>query len=477
MSSLNSSSSTMGNKPTNCLDSHQQQLEDDDEETISDSFICCVCLDLLYKPIVLECGHVSCFWCVHKSMDAIHESHCPICRHPYHYFPTICEMLHFLLLKMYPLAYKRREEQILEEEKANGCFSPQLDSKEFYSSDGSRPSAVSDLASLSGIASAGKHSSKMDSNGSSASKENDLSAVNINRTYERVSSNDVLCPSCKLLLFRPAVLNCGHVYCEACIVIPEDGIIICKVCEYPHPSDRPNVCLDFNNFLEERFRKEYAAQRESVEQKQERFHHKNPSSCSGSKKSAKKVCCRPTRHGEESKPTENEHKPKVHAGAGCDYCGMYPIVGDRYQCQDCVEVMGFDLCGDCYNTRSKRPGRFNQQHTSDHRFELVKPRALPSNVMLRIVGGYLVDNSGAPVLAISAMEDPPDGWIAVESLEARQNLFNNVADLDGNPGDIMHDNGDSPDGSVEIEFSDAVEVSGHHDDDNVDQYGGEDPPF
>lgn len=70
-----------------------------------------------YKFILFSlwaaCGHISCFWCIHKSMDSIHESHCPICTHPYNHFPTICQMLHFLLLKEYPVAYKRRENQIL----------------------------------------------------------------------------------------------------------------------------------------------------------------------------------------------------------------------------------------------------------------------------------------------------------------------------------------------------------------------------
>ncbi|KMT05610.1 hypothetical protein BVRB_7g167510 [Beta vulgaris subsp. vulgaris] len=462
MSSLTSSSSKMANKPSNCSEIQQ-------EETISDSFICCVCLDLLYKPIVLECGHVSCFWCVHKSMDALHESHCPICRHPYHHFPTICEMLHFLLLKMYPLAYKGREKQILEEETGKNCFSPQLDSKELNSNDGSTPShdanILSDLASSSCITSASKDLSKMD------------------RTFESVSSSDVLCLACKQLLYRPAVLNCGHVYCEACIIVPEDDIIICKVCECPHPSDCPNVCLEFNNFLEEQFPKDYAARRASVEQKQARFQHKNPSSCSSSKKSAKKGCFTPFRGSEDFIPWWNEHGSKVHAGAGCDYCGMYPIVGDRYRCQDCVELIGFDLCGDCYNTQSKRPGRFNQQHTPEHRFELVKQPDVLRNIMLRLVGGHLVDSSGAPVLAISAIEDPPDGWIAVESVGAPENTHNNVVSPNGTHGDIMHDDSDTQDGSVEVEFGDAVEVSGSnlasfaHNDHHMNEDDNEDPPF
>ncbi|XP_042515806.1 E3 ubiquitin-protein ligase PRT1-like isoform X2 [Macadamia integrifolia] len=96
---------------------HHETLDSDngDVEEISESFVCCVCLDLLYKPIVLACGHISCFWCVHRAMDAWGESHCPVCRCPYNYFPSICLMLHYLLLRMYPLAYKRREKQVLGE--------------------------------------------------------------------------------------------------------------------------------------------------------------------------------------------------------------------------------------------------------------------------------------------------------------------------------------------------------------------------
>lgn len=55
---------------------------------------------------------------------------------------------------------------------------------------------------------------------------------------------------------------------------------------------------------------------------------------------------------------------------------MYPIIGDRYRCVDCEESIGFDLCGDCYKNRSKRPGRFNQKHTPDHKLELVQYRRM-----------------------------------------------------------------------------------------------------
>lgn len=50
--------------------------------------------------------------------------------------------------------------------------------------------------------------------------------------------------------------------------------------------------------------------------------------------------------------------------------------------------MGFDLCGDCYATRSKLPGRFNQQHTSEHKFQLVEANII-HNLMLRLTTAQL----------------------------------------------------------------------------------------
>ncbi|KAK9726527.1 hypothetical protein RND81_05G221500 [Saponaria officinalis] len=468
---ISSSSSTMD------VDSPQF-----DEESISDSFICCVCLDLLYKPIVLECGHVSCFWCVHRSMDPGHVSHCPICRNPYHFFPTICETLHFLLVKMYPLAYRRREKQMLEEENKRGCFSPQLGVQDVKSAGGSKfshgDSSSSDMSSAPCVINEDKDCSCSDS--STVHTAKNLSDNSNDRSCS-ISSADLLCPACEQLLFRPAVLNCGHVLCKACIMVPEDGVIICKVCQIPHPSDCPNICLELNNFLEEQFPDEYALRKQNAEELKSQYQHKSPSSCCTSEKSTKKgfqIC----KSEEDLLPWWKEHGSKLHYGAGCDYCGMYPIVGDRYKCQDCKEDIGFDLCGDCYKTSSKRPGRFNQQHTPDHKFELVKPWQFSANLMFQLVGGHIVDSSGAPVLAISALEDSSDGWITVDSAQAQQNIDgNNEVFPDGNRARYTLD--DILEGSVPEEFSDAPGTAGddyvdsqdHHDSDMEEQ--GDDSPL
>lgn len=164
---------------------------------------------------------------------------------------------------MYPLAYKRRAKQILEVEKKRGCFSPQLDNKEPDEGDESKTS----------------NDAKADGKVSAAIKENSMSASDYDRTSDMVSRTDVLCPACKQLLFHPAVLNCGHVYCESCIVVPEDEVIMCSACESPHPGQVPKVCLEFINFLEEKFPEEYAVQRKNVEHEQLQFQPNNPSAC------------------------------------------------------------------------------------------------------------------------------------------------------------------------------------------------------
>ena len=102
------------------------------------------CRDLLYKPVVIckisffftftlqqlgyailfkthlsstgaACGHMSCFWCVHKAMHVVRESHCAVCRQPYKHFPSICQLMHHLVLKLEPADYKRREKEVLGE--------------------------------------------------------------------------------------------------------------------------------------------------------------------------------------------------------------------------------------------------------------------------------------------------------------------------------------------------------------------------
>ncbi|XVF32211.1 hypothetical protein REPUB_Repub17cG0062200 [Reevesia pubescens] len=307
----------MDSSETSLIEHHQSPDPVLNSEEIPDHFICCVCLDLLYKPIVLHCGHISCFWCVHKSMSSRYESHCPICRNPYSHFPGICQMLHFLLLKLYPITYKKREDQILEEEKRVGRFSPefnchacesQADGELNYLGSPAHSSASSECPSTN-KEKFSKPAGELEShyNGTNRTKENSAGDLNkikpvAGEEKDQLSVADLPCTACKQLLFRPVVLNCGHGSNEAA------------------KQDFTPVLLPSRDHL----------------------------------------------------PFLVESSSYTHIGAGCDACGKHPIVGDRYKCKDCTEKMGFDLCRDCYNTRPKLPGRFNQRHTPEHKFELIK---------------------------------------------------------------------------------------------------------
>lgn len=125
--------------------------------------------------------------------------------------------------------------------------------------------------------------------------------------------------------------------------------------------------------------------------------------------------------------------------SSCVVClQICPIIGDRYKCKDCVERIGFDLCGDCYNTRSKLPGRFNQQHTPEHKFELV--RSIFPN-MLRLLTVELEDNS--LLIDTDASEDSENGSPAPASPSGAQEN----SERDSTATDASTDGGEDQTGS------------------------------
>ncbi|XP_056170434.1 E3 ubiquitin-protein ligase PRT1-like [Syzygium oleosum] len=203
-------------------------------------------------------------------------------------------------------------------------------------------------------------------------------------------------------------------YCESCIVNPVDEKIKCQVCQSRHPGGLSEVCLELDHFLEQLFSEEYALRRLAARRRLSISKNDSPKS-------------RNNRGDKQQKNSSMKNDAAmIHAGAGCDYCGMHPIIGDRYQCQDCVEKIGYDLYGDCYNSHCKLPGQFNQQHRPEHKFRLKKPRT-SRNYMLRLVTGRLLDDgSAALVLSNDGSEDgtalttpafPSDVWEdAVNSL-------------------------------------------------------------
>ncbi|XP_071719034.1 E3 ubiquitin-protein ligase PRT1-like [Rutidosis leptorrhynchoides] len=318
---------------------------DGESDEYSGDFKCCICLELICKPVVLACGHLSCFWCVFKSMNTRHESRCPLCRHSYHHLPSICWLLHFLLLKLYPEVYQKRETQIMEEEKTSGTFSTQFD-RYIALSRSSEPMTSLECTT---------------SDNNCNTNDEVIENLTVEGCNERVSVTDVVCRICKEILYQPVVLNCGHVFCEVCIVGVTNEQCRCPVCQNVHPNGYPKVCCDLDRFLEQHLSEEYNAKKVAINKLSET--------------SEQKIASTVTNGVESSTVSMSEHVSssgrKVHFGVGCDHCGMYPLVGDRYKCTDCSEEIGFDLCEDCHKISPNLPGKFNQQHTPEHKFAVI----------------------------------------------------------------------------------------------------------
>ncbi|XP_015386152.2 E3 ubiquitin-protein ligase PRT1 isoform X3 [Citrus sinensis] len=320
-------------------------------EKISYSFRCCICLDLLYKPIVLSCGHISCFWCVHRSMNMLRESHCPICRRPYNHFPSICVMLHRLLLKMYPIAYKMREIEIQEDERRYDFFSPQLDNHACGPLVDNECHHLNDSMQFSRIfcgssSKTGSHENMEQLESVSVAMNNGTSEQSsiegitvagkklppneLNHNCKQISIVDVLCTACKQLLIHPVVLNCGHVYCETCIITPTVQQLKCEVCRCLNPNGFPKVCLELDQFLEEQFSKEYALRRDVI------LNHEFATMCSmGAGKSG--FISSSGAKGEHSSWLADPHS-KVRVGIGCDSCGSHI----QFFIHRCIQYLGID---------------------------------------------------------------------------------------------------------------------------------------
>lgn len=384
---------------------------------------CPVCLDLAYKPVVHSCGHVFCFWCTLHSMDGIRRSECPLCRRACSHFPKICGMLHFLLMKFMPEEYLRRAQETHEYETREEMFSPHILPllRTHCKHDHPLPTKSSKLpdncaTELSASASEGlkglqsqstssytgkdvismqqnsrcedqtcKYSSVSEelsqhpdkcapqvSSSASGSLESPQSPLALSeRGHEEIpqhsfcgdqmcielSAVDFSCTKCKRFLYKPVVLHCGEVFCQGCVA-KSGSIISCPSCGGAHPGGSVNVCLDLQHYLECAF----------------------PESVLERKADASQYLAECTVK-ETSNSQATEETQAVHFGVGCDGCGMHPILGERYKCEDCPEKAGYDLCGDCYEKSTNWVGRFNQQHTVNHHMQRISVEPVSLHVL------------------------------------------------------------------------------------------------
>ncbi|KAJ0793256.1 putative transcription factor C2H2 family [Helianthus annuus] len=177
--------------------------------------------ELIYKPVVLACGHISCFWCVFEAMDFWQESHCPVCRHAYYHFPSICWLLHSVLLKLYPKAYQIRESQVAKAEKAHGTSSPQFENYLAVSHGSEQMASQCHTTAQGKDCSGGEPLEPVRSENNittattgiltnSSDQITTAGSDHVDICNKQISIDDLLCSVCKELLCQPVVLNCGH---------------------------------------------------------------------------------------------------------------------------------------------------------------------------------------------------------------------------------------------------------------------------
>ncbi|MCO5561992.1 hypothetical protein L7F22_015618 [Adiantum nelumboides] len=329
------------------------------EET--EPFNCSICLELVYKPIVQACGHIFCFWCAFQAMNVRKESHCPVCRRPYKYFPRVCELLHFALSKAVPEEYERRGREVQRTEEQKQVFSPRLveSPRQVWS-----PRTLDEVAGFNSLQSTPRGVSTPTANSSvgkitpafvlcsqNEDKHKDMGCTRRDAAFmhKALVVDDFCCSFCNDLLYRPVVLNCGKVFCEPCLRNTSSKGIYCPSCKAPHSGNSIFICLELHQYLEGAFPMEYSRRKG-----QQPAETTEPSYCENG-------------HCDDVKTEQ-----LLHVGVGCDECGMYPIEGIRYRCVECTEKIGFDLCGSCYKSGGSVMGRFNQEHQPNHHMEQVQ---------------------------------------------------------------------------------------------------------
>ncbi|MCO5550281.1 hypothetical protein L7F22_003763 [Adiantum nelumboides] len=316
-------------------------------------FVCQICLDIAYKPIVLQgCGHVFCFWCIRRSMNERKPSQCPACRRPYLHFPRVCRLLHFLLEKAWPLHYERKASETLAMEQATAVFSPRILRHVGTTSSSCSSDQKYSLSIPGHFDESSSAIAAFDSRGRKLHVYPEL-AMDAAEPAPTVGVGDVSCSLCRELLYRPVVMNCGEAMCEGCWKgKARPGVASSSPScggggVHRRGSDVAHVCLALHHFLERSFSSLYS----------QRSLHTTTTPTLPEDKDEREA-------NDLDDETIEEDDGFLHVGVGCDGCGMFPIITrNRYHCVECEEQVGYDLCQSCYNLHAYK-GSFKADNAS-----------------------------------------------------------------------------------------------------------------
>ncbi|CBZ53854.1 putative zinc finger, ZZ type domain-containing protein [Neospora caninum Liverpool] len=365
--------------------------EDDDVRKLTgeapeQEFMCSVCLELLWKPVVLECGHVFCFWCGYQCMNVYDVSRCPLCKNAFDKFPRVCRPLNLFLLQHFPRTTALRDREMAEFEFNRRRQSP-CHLRIFDISSGASTDVVGrcspnllhalrerapDIAEmmLYWSNSAGNSSSRDSGEGSDAGvrktepdneSKDDLDSFSVDAAMEDFEEGDTTVrPVDREAVVTGHVRNRGDDPVQAMESDSEEMSVGGRRSSGssdapPAPLEQESDGMAGDQALPEDSREERAAvvrDSDSEDGGDTLSHH----------------------------PLFNENlltmEDFVHYGVSCDGCGKMPIVGRRHTCVDCGKAAcDFDLCGACQDAGYNKPGRFNQNHSADHEVRLVEHSA------------------------------------------------------------------------------------------------------
>ena len=193
-----------------------------------------------------------------------------------------------------------------------------------------------------------------------------------------VNEDLLQCSICLEVLWKPTVLQCGHWICFWCLERTFSRTNNCPLCRYDLII-RPKEFTVLQNFIQKYIpSSENRAEDPDVISLEEEIQKKFDDKDITQKKHLQSVI--PTLF----RNINTELKDYDWIVLGCDGCGVFPIIGPQvYRCKDCLEIIGYDLCEDCYKYHSSNAtsiageGRYSQQHDPvTHEFLKVTPSQL-----------------------------------------------------------------------------------------------------
>jgi len=381
------------------------------------SFTCSICMDLLYKPCVNTCGHSFCFWCMHRAMDVLKTHHaCPLCRTDFRHFPAVCLPLHEYLALTFPEEMKSREEETAKLERDEyHAESPDvfcdIDTTTTSDQDGDGVTAdalralfkcveCQKLAVPPTVLTCGHivcRGTASETGGDCCSllRKKKICPINGCVGMVRNEGGDDASPAVCALIDKILRSNMSDTEYEAAasvsakqctgLRLEDDGTDANAASTTAATSAAAAETSEKNGHsfalddavvivgLKSRSGSQFNGRLATVTSGPSRVGGRYVVTLANPPAGREPTISVKAQHLQRDGGTGNESF--VHYGVGCDGCGVLPITGRRYKCNDCSELIGYDLCGDCYDngvhTREAgdgnvAAGRFNQQHRPDH---------------------------------------------------------------------------------------------------------------